>query len=147
MARAKHSGRKRAERGYADILAGMTPLHSQTGDAKLLDWAREDMLWMVDSAIENGHTRPFIDSFRNLQPFCEAYFYLREHSHFSETEQKKIENQIRASVHTHYDYTDWGAQNRASVDLASFLWAAKTVPNDPDVKKWRRYGDALLYDS
>ena len=147
MARAKQSGRKRAERGYSYNLAGMTALHSQTGDAKLLDWAREDMLWMVDSAIENGRTRPFIDSFRNLQPFCESYFYLREHSRFSEAEQKKIEDQIRASVHTHYDYTDWGAQNRASVDGASFLWAAKTMPNDPEVEKWRRYGDALLYDS
>jgi hypothetical protein len=147
MARARQAGQKRADRGYSYVLAAMTALHSRTGDTKLLDWARDDMLWMVESAIENGKVRPFIDSFRNLQPFCEAYSYLRDQHRLSAREQKRIEEQIRLSAATHYDYTDWGAHNRASVDGASFLWAAKVMPGDADAAKWRGYGDALLYDS
>lgn len=147
MARAKQAGQKRADRGYSYNLAAMTALHSKTGDARLLEWARDDMLWTVESAIQNGEAHPFLTSFRNLQPFCEAYFYLREKGRLSASDQKKVEEQIRASARTHYDSTDWGAHNRASVDGASFLWAAKVMPRDPEAEKWRRYGDALLYDS
>ena len=147
MARAKQASQKRADRGYSYNLAAMTALHSTTGEARLLDWARDDMLWTVESAIQNGEARPFLTSFRNLQPFCEAYFYLREKGRLSAAEQKRIEDQIRASARTHYDYTDWGAHNRATVDGASFLWAAKAIPRDPEVETWRRYGDALLHDS
>ena len=146
--KAKEAGQEKAVFGSLWLIAPMVVLHEKTGEEKYLQWAKTDMLWMVDSAIQpDGKTQPFISSFRDMQPFCEAYLYLKEKGCFSKKEMKKIDAQISTSVTTHYSHTDWGAQNRASVDGAGFLYAAKAVPDDPEVKKWINYGEALLYDS
>jgi hypothetical protein len=148
MAKSSAEGTNRLEGSYFFVLPAITVLHQTTGVKKYLEWAKADMLWMVKSAVgPDGTVKPFLDWFRYLQPFCEAYLYLDQKKMLSVEEKKMITEQISASTKTHYSYTDWGAQNRSSVDAAGFYIAAKAVPTDPEVEKWRNYGDALMHDS
>lgn len=144
----KQSNAAKVARDYVWVLPALTVVHSKTGDKKYLDWAREDLLYMVQTADKlPGNERFLLSSFRLVQPFCEALIYLRERKVFNRAEQKQIEDFIAANVATHYDTTDWGPQNRGDIDGAGFLIAAKAVPDHPEIKKWRKYGDALLSDS
>jgi hypothetical protein len=142
------SGKPRADRGYAYNLSALTDLHAITGDERLLTWAREDMLYAVNSARQpDGSAKAFITGFRNLPPFCLAYERLRERGLFNAEEQARIEAQIAASTASHFSYTDFGAQNRGLIDGVGFLSAARVVPGHPEAPRWRRYGEALVYDS
>jgi len=129
-------------------LSAMVSLHQQTGDERLLDWAKEDLLALVATGRQPGAApKPLFESFRFLTPFCEAFRYLAERHRFSAAETADIAAQISASVATHYDYTDFGTHNRALIDGAGFLFAAAALPGDPEAARWRRYGDALAADS
>jgi hypothetical protein len=148
LLKAKESGNKNWIRGFSWILAPMVVLHEKTGEAKYLEWAKADLMEMIETAIdENGKVTPILSSLRSMQPFCETYIYLNERGMVSEKQKQKIIEQVRASIEPHYGQTDYGAHNRASVDAAAFYIMAKAFPDDPDVQKWTRYGDALIYDS
>jgi hypothetical protein len=134
--------------GYPWTLAPMTVLHAHTGDQKYLTWAHEGLVWMVDSAINNdGSIRPLLSSFRLMQPFCEAFLYLQQQNALTPEETQRIQTQVGISADTHLDSTDWGGQNRATVDAAGFYFAAVAVPHHPNATRWRHYGDALINDS
>lgn len=134
--------------GYPWTLAPMAFLHAHTGEKRYLDWTKEGLTWMVDSAIESdGTIRPLMGSFRMIQPFCEAFLHLQKHNALSPEETIRAQAQISTSANTHLDSTDWGAQNRATVDAAGFYFAAASVPNDPNATRWQHYGDALINDS
>ncbi len=148
FARGVSRGTIKPNRGYANTLAAMVNLHSITGDAKFLQWAQDDIVALVHAAKKpDGAQTAFINGFRNMVPFCEAYMYLKAKDALTSEQRKMIEDQIIASVATHYDYTDFGPHNRGLIDGAAFLFAAKAVPDAPDVKKWKSYGNALAADS
>lgn len=148
MVRSAREGKNQIKGGFLYTLPAITTLHAVTNDEKYLHWAKADMLWLVRSAVEtDGTVKPLLSSFRYLQPFCEAFLYLDQKRQFSTQEIKIIHDQIRASVKTHYSYTDWGGQNRSSVDAAGFYIAAKAIPADNEAGKWTEYGNALMYDS
>jgi hypothetical protein len=133
---------------YAWTLSAMMSLHLQTGDARLLTWARDDMLALVATGRQPGAPpKPLFVSFRFLPPFCETYLYLRKHHLFTAAEVADIAAQISASVATHYDYTDFGTHNRALIDGAAFYYAAAAVPDGPEAARWRAYGESLAADS
>ncbi|MDR0901874.1 MAG: hypothetical protein LBM92_03790, partial [Opitutaceae bacterium] len=94
-----------------------------------------------------GRQSPFVTSFRHMVPFCEAYIYLKKRGALDAEQRRMVEEQIIASVATHYDSTDFGAHNRGLIDGAAFLFAAAAVPDAPEVEKWKRYGEALSADS
>ncbi|HEV2124651.1 MAG TPA: hypothetical protein VGW38_18010, partial [Chloroflexota bacterium] len=145
---AKAAGTPCVDPEHAFALAGMVEIHTQTGDGEMLAWARDDLLWLVQSAIQpDGNVRPFMTSLRHLQPFCEAFSALTQKELLSEGEREGSAEQIAASASSKFDYLDWGPHNRATVDGASLLWASRAVPDHPDALKWRQYGEALLADS
>ena len=140
--------RRQSARDYAWTLAPMTVLHAHTNEDRYLAWAKEGMLWMVEAAQKkDGSIEPLLASFRTMQPFCEAFGHLRTHDVFTTDETALIQEQIATSADTHLDSTDWGAQNRATVDAAGFYFAADAVPEHKNAARWRRYGDALIEDS
>ena len=129
---------------YAWTLSAMMSLHLQTGDARLLTWARDDMLALVATGRQPGAPpKPLFASFRFLPPFCETYLYLRKHHLFTAAEVADIAAQISASVATHHDYTDFGTHNRALIDGAAFYYAAAAMPDGPEAAPWRAYGESL----
>ncbi len=140
--------RKEKLNGYPWTLAPLTVLHAHTGDQKYLQWAHEGLVWMVDSAIlPDGSIRPQLGSFRLMQPFCEAFLYLQKQNVLTSEETTRIQAQIATSANTHLDSTDWGAQNRATVDAAGFYFASVSVPHHSNATRWKHYGDALIEDS
>ena len=148
LAVAPAAGKPGIEVKYVWNLAAMTILHAQTGDARLLAWAKEGMLGLTASArVAGAPPKPLFGSFRHLPPFCEAYLYLQQHGQFTAGEAAEIAAQISASVATHYDYTDFGAHNRALIDAAGFYFAAAAVPDHPEAARWRAYGESLAADS
>ena len=140
--------RKQMLQGYAWTLAPIAMLHEHTGQARYLEWAKQGLMWMVDSAVESdGSIRPLLSSFRVVQPFCEAFLHVQQHGALSSDEVARVQQQIGVSADTHLDSTDWGAHNRATVDAAGFYFAATTVPDHKNAARWRQYGDALIEDS
>lgn len=148
FARAVSRGTLKPNRGYANTLAAFVNLHAVTGEAKYLDWAKSDIVAMVEAARQpDGTQGAFINGFRNMVPFCEAYMYLKSKNALTPAQSKMVADQIIASIATHYDYTDFGPHNRGLIDGVAFLFAVKAVPDAPDVEKWKCYGDALAADS
>ncbi len=142
------NARQQTLRDYAWTLAPMAFLHAHTNEDRYLAQAKEGMLWMVEAALKkDGSSAALLASFRTMQPFCEAFRHLRVHKVFTSDETTRIEEQIGLSADTHLDSTDWGAQNRATVDAAGFYFAADAVPTHKNAARWRRYGDALIEDS
>lgn len=142
-------GKKQAiDRGATWVVPAMTILYAETKDRKFLEWAKQDLLAMVDGAkLAGGEAKPILSSFRNVLPFCEAYLALREAKMLDADEQKRVAEQIRVSMRAHYAATDYGAHNRGLIDGAGFLVAAQTFPDEPEAAKWRGYGEALIADS
>ena len=133
---------------YTWVLSAMMTLHLQTGDARMLTWAHDDLIGLVATAKQTGALpKPLFESFRYLTPFCETFSYLRKHDLFTAGEIADISAQITASAATHYDYTDFGTHNRALIDGTAFYFAAAALPDSPDAAKWRSYGAALAADS
>jgi hypothetical protein len=137
---ARLAGRKDPDNDYTGALVAMTALHGKTGDRKYLDWAKEGMLWLVETG-----TQP-TGANRDMQAFCEAFIYLRNQKTLTAEEQRKIAAAIVKGPAAYYDYIDWGPHNRA-IHRAAYYFAAAAVPDAPDVEKWKKYGDALTYDS
>jgi hypothetical protein len=148
FARAVSRGTLKPNRGYACTLSASVNLHAVTGDAKFLAWAQGDIVAIVEAArAPDGGQTPFINGFRHLVPFCEAYIYLQKNGALTPGQRRMIDAQIIASIATHYDSTDFGAHNRGLIDGAAFFFAAEAVPDAPEVEKWKRYGEALSADS
>jgi hypothetical protein len=130
------------------LLAGLTHLHEKTGEAILLDWAKEDLMWIVRSSIgADGKAKPFFTGFRFYPAFCGAYNYLKAHHALTPTEAASVATQIIASTDLKLDRTDFGAQNRGFIYGAEYLIAAQAVPDAPLVARWKQNGEALTYDS
>jgi hypothetical protein len=145
---AQAAGKLKIDVGYVWNLSAMTHLHALTGDDRLLVWAREGLLWLTASAhVDGAAPTPLLGSFRHLTPFCEAFMYLQQHGRLTAAESAAISAQISASVATHYDYTDFGTNNRALIDAAGFYFAATAVPDSPEAARWRTYGESLAADS
>ena len=134
---------------YPYLLAGLINLHAQTGEAVLLAWAKEDVLWFARCSVDaNGHVTAFFNpSFRFLQSYCEAYLYLKAHGSLSPEETKLVAAQIVACGDVRLSRPDFGAQNRAMIVGSEFLFCAQAVPDAPNVDRWRQQGEALVYDS
>ena len=123
-------------------------VRAEAGDADLLRRARDAFAELVASGVDaSGTVRALLGSFRVLQPFCEAFVYLRDQGALPAAQITAAETQIAASADTHLGSTDWGAQNRATVDAAGFYAAARAVPGHERAARWRGYGDALIEDS
>lgn len=148
LVRARQSPKKRPDRGYSWTLSAMVNLHRRTGEAQLLAWTKEDLLWMVDNSRNAaGEAVPLLTSFRNVAPFCEAFEYLVRQGLLDEAEKSRVAAQLAASMATHYGYTDFGPQNRGLIDGIGFLYAARVAPDARDAALWVRYGKALVADS
>jgi len=148
LAKSRGAGKARADEGYVWNLSAMVNLYARTGEEPFLAWAKEDLLGLVKSALDHaGEPTPFLTHFRTLPPFLDAYVFLKARGAFSAAEIRQVDAQIAASVATHYDYADFGPQNRGLIDGVAFLYAANAVPSAPDVERWRRYGEALVADS
>ena len=79
LLKAKESGDKNWIRGFSWVLAPMVVLHEKTGEAKYLEWAKTNLMEMIETAIdENGKVTPILSSLRSMQPFCETYIYLNK---------------------------------------------------------------------
>jgi hypothetical protein len=140
--------RRQMLRGHAWTLAPMAMIHTHTGEERYLEWARQGLVQMVDSAVEpDGQVQPLLRSFREMQPFCETFLHLQRHQALSAAEAGRAQAQVEVSANTHLEATDWGAQNRATVDAAGFYFAAAAAPECANAARWRRYGDALNEDS
>ncbi len=131
------------------LLSGLISLHAKTGEAALLAWAKDDLMWIVRSALDsNGRATPFFgSSFRFLPTFCDAYLYLKSHGSLSATEAAQVAEQIAANADARIDRADFGAQNRGLIYGAEFLFCAHAVPDAPNAARWRQNGEALIYDS
>ena len=140
---------KPADFYYPYLLAGLVSLHAQTGEAALLAWAREDVLWMTRASRDaSGRVLPFVgDSFRFLPSFCEAYLYLKARGALTAKEAAEVAAMLVASAEARLGLSDFGAQNRGLIRGAELLFCARAVPDAPNVARWRRHGEALVYDS
>ncbi len=138
----------KAIRGLPWVLSPATIVHTRTEDPALLTQTRDALVRFVDSATdENGNMQPLLASFRELPPFCEAYEYLKARDQLDEKSRTRAEMLIAVSADSHLGSTDWGAQNRATVDAAGFYAAAASCPSHANASRWRGYGDALIEDS
>ncbi|MDB6168847.1 MAG: hypothetical protein JWM88_1711 [Verrucomicrobia bacterium] len=145
---ARAAGKPAPAAPYVWVLSAMTTLHAQTRDARLLAWAKDDLLWMVkDAAAGGGAPKPLFSSFRYLPPFCETFLHLQREGQLSAAEIAAVSAQISASAATHLDRTDFGTHNRALIDGAAFYYAALAVPGDPAAARWRQYGESLAADT
>jgi len=142
------AARAQTVRGLSWVLSPATIVHARSGDAALLTQIRDGLIAFVDSSVDaDGQVAPLLGSFRELPPFCEAYAYLKAHDPLDEQTIAKTEAMIAASADSHLGATDWGAQNRATVDAAGFYAAAQAVPDHANAARWRGYGDGLIEDS
>ena len=134
---------------YPYLLSGLINLHAQTGEAVLLTWAKEDLMWIVNCSLDaNGRVTPFFgSSFRFLPTYCDAYLYLKSHGVLTPAESAQVAAQITACADVRLDRADFGAQNRGLIYGAELLFCAHTVPDAPQVARWQRQGEALVYDS
>ena len=131
------------------LLSGLTNLHARTGEAVLLEWAKQNLLWLVRSAQDSeGRATPlFASQFRFLGAFCDAYRHLQAHHALTPAEAAEVEAQIIANATVRMDRADFGAQNRGLIYGAELIFCADAVPDAPGAERWRRYGEALVYDS
>ncbi len=130
------------------LLWGLTNLHERTGEPVLLDWAKEDLMWIVRCSIDpDGKVKPFFTSFRFYPAFCGAFNYLKAHGALAPAEIAQVAAQLTASTDLRLDRADFGAQNRGMIYGSEFLFAAQAVPDAPQVARWRQNGEALVYDS
>ena len=136
-AKRKQSAQKGQAEGYAFV--AMAALHAKTSQERYLAWAREDMLWMAE---RGWLIHPF-----HVAPFIEAFIYLREGGKLGAAERRSVEDLIRATLRSQYEYPDWGAHNRSTIAAAGYYRAAEAIPADPEAPKWKRYGDALMSES
>ena len=135
-------------RGLSWVLSPATIVHARTGDDRLLTRTTDALTIYVNSGIDAaGRAQPLLASFRELPPFCEAYEYLKAHGQIDAQLGTRTDALIAASADSHLGSTDWGAQNRATVDAAGFYAAADAVPGHDNASRWRGYGDALIEDS
>lgn len=140
--------REQRLRGLSWVLSPATILHARTSQHEWLTMAQTGMEQFVALGIEpDGTAQPLLSSFRELPPFCEAYSYLKTHGNLSAEVQSRADAVVAASADSHLGATDWGAQNRATVDAAGFYAAADTLPNHEHAARWRGYGDGLIEDS
>lgn len=145
--RAKNA--KPADAYYGFLLSGAINLHAKTGEAVLLDWAKEDLLWIARCSRDaSGHvTGYYAGSFRFLSFYCDAYLYLKAHGALTAAEAAEVAAQIAANADARLDRADFGAQNRGLIYGAELLDCAHAVPDAPGVARWQRTGEALTYDS
>lgn len=134
---------------YPYLLSGSINLHAQTGEAVLLAWAKEDLLWLVRSSVDaSGRPAPlFGSSFRFLASFCDAFLYLKSHGELTPAEVAHVAQLLTLTADSRLDRADFGAQNRGLIYGAEFLFCAHAVPDAPKVARWRQTGEALIYDS
>jgi hypothetical protein len=134
---------------YPYLLAGLINLHAQTGDATLLTWAKEDVMWMVRlSRDPSGRVLPFAgDSFRYLPSFCDAFLYLKARGALTADETVQIVAMLTVSADVRLSIADLGAQNRALIRATELLFCAHAVPEAANAGDWQRHGEALTYDS
>ncbi len=133
---------------YPYILSGIINLHRNTNEAVLLDWAKEDLMWITHCSIDSrGKVTPFFDGFRFLASYCDAYLYLKSHNKLSLKESSEVDDQIIASANGHLNRADFGAQNRGLIYGAELLFCANAVPHAPLVERWKMQGEALITDS
>ena len=129
------------------VLSALITLHAQTGNAQMLAWAKQDLLALVDAAAVGGEPKPLFQSFRYLPPVGETFLYLQKQGLLTAAEITRIRAQVSASAATHLDHTDFGTHNRSLIDGTAFYYAALVVPDDPQVARWKRFGDSLTADS
>src|SRR5207244_2005446 len=91
---------KPADYYFPYLLAGITSLHARTGDAALLTWAKEDLLWITRCSIDaKGEVVPFFGAnFRFLPALCDAYLYLKSRGALTAGEAREVAAQITASA-------------------------------------------------
>ncbi len=140
---------KPADYYYPYLLAGLINLHAQTGEATLLTWAKEDVMWMIRlSRDQSGRVLPFAgESFRFLPSFCEAFLYLKAHGALTAEETAQIVAMLTVSADARLSIADFGAQNRALIRGAELLFCAHAVPDAANLADWQRHGEAMVYDS
>lgn len=131
------------------LLSGLSNLHARTGEPVLLEWTKENLLWLVRSSRdEKGVIRPlFGDRFRFLHSFADAYLHLRAAGALSREEDAAVRAQLIATANARLNRADFGAQNRGLIYGAELLMCAHTLPDAPDAPLWRRHGEALVADS
>src|SRR5688572_18315632 len=141
----REKNQKHSEFYMPFLLSGLTNLHARTGEAVLLDWAKENLMWLVRSAQDaEGRATPLFGSqFRFLGAFCDAYRHLQTHNALTPAEATEVQAQIIANATARMDRADFGAQNRGLIYGAELLFCADAVPTAPGAERWRRYGEAL----
>jgi len=134
---------------YPYMLSGLINLHAQTKEAILLTWAKEDLLWIARCSVDaHGKISPFFGaSFRFLPSYCDAYRYLQAQGVLTPGEVTEVAAQITACADIRLNRADFGAQNRGLIYGAELLFCAQAVPTAPQVDRWQRQGEALVYDS
>ena len=154
----RHRGLAAAERAsavkatdfyYPYLLSGLVSLHAQTGESVLLTWIKEDVLGLTRlSRTATGRVLPFAgESFRFLPSFCDAYLYLKSRGALTPDEAAEVSAMLSASADARLGLADFGAQNRGLIRGAELLFCAHAVPDAPNVARWQRHGEALVYDS
>ena len=134
---------------YPYLFSGLINLHAKTGEATLLTWAKEDILWIVRSSIDaSGRAPPYFgSSFRFLPAFCDAYLYLKSHGALTAPEAAEVAAQITLCADARLDRAEFGAQNRGLIYGGELLFCAHAVPDAILAKRWQQQGEALVYDS
>jgi hypothetical protein len=134
---------------YPYLLSGLTNLHAVTGEAVLLTWAKEDLLWITRSSVDAAG-RPvsfFGANFRFLPAFCDTFLDLKKRGALTPAEIAEVAAQITLNADARLDRADFGAQNRGLIYGAELLCCAHAVPDAAHAARWRQYGEALVYDS
>jgi len=123
----------------AYALAPMTWLHARTGDRRLLDWARQDIVFMArrQKLVHGFHVSAFIDTYR----------YLRDAGVLQSEDQQAVEAIIHRTLADQMDFADWGAHNRSVVLATGYYKACQAMPAHPDARKWRAWADSLMSES
>lgn len=142
------AGAKPADFYFPYLLSGYATLYPRTREPVLLEWAKEDLLWLTRSAVDaDGQSVPFTRSFRFLPSYADAYDLLRREGRLTPDEIAAVKRQFVAIAESRRTIADFGAQNRGLLYGVEFLLCAAQVPEAPQADAWRRHGEALVQDS
>ncbi len=140
---------------FAELLGFM---YEQTGEEKYVRKAVELLLVyeelkkvfpkeFYEDRVEYAKGLPPISDFFSMYSYPRAYLYIKKSESIAEKDRAIIEKGVADCANFLMNYPEWGPMNRAILRAETFFYASSSLPDHPDVKKWKKMAEVLSSDS